>query len=217
MHHTSMRSRIIALLAPLALAASASAQGGPMNQVDFRNDMRKLWEDHITWTRLYIVSAAANLPDKEATTQRLLRNQTDIGDAIKPFYGNAAGDKLTTLLKDHITTAAELIGAAKAGDAAKKDAASKRWFANADEIATFLSGANPRQWRLAEMKGMLHDHLALTTDEVVAQLKQDWPGSIGAYDKVHEQMLKMADALSLGIIRQHPNRFRGSAVAARTQ
>src|SRR5678815_2469589 len=80
------------------VAAPPSAQG-------LRNDMRKLWEDHITWTRLYIVSAAANLPNKDATAQRLLQNQTDIGNAIKPFYGDAAGVKLTGLLKDHILIA----------------------------------------------------------------------------------------------------------------
>lgn len=214
MRHPGIRSASIALFMLLGPAAPASAQNGAMNRTDFRNDMRKLWEDHITWTRLYIVDAAAGLPEQEATTQRLLRNQTDIGDAIKPFYGDAAGEKLTTLLKEHITTAAEVIGAAKAGDNAKKDAAAKRWSANADEIAAFLSGANPKQWSLAGMKAMLHDHLDLTTAEVVAQLHQDWAGSIGAYDKVHQQILKMADVLSLGIIEQYPNKF--SSVSAAT-
>src|SRR5580658_5179069 len=83
---------------------------------DFSNDMRKLWEDHITWTRLYIVNALADLPSKEATANRLLRNQIDIGNLIKPFYGNADGNKLSALLKDHILIAAEVIAAAKAGD-----------------------------------------------------------------------------------------------------
>ena len=66
-----------------------------MSKADLRDSMDKLWEDHVTWTRLYIVSAAANLPDKDATAQRLLQNQTDIGNAIKPVYGDAAGEKST--------------------------------------------------------------------------------------------------------------------------
>src|SRR6476469_8448346 len=90
------------------------------------DDMRKLWEDHITWTRLFIVSAVADLPDKDATTQRLLQNQVDIGNAIKPFYGDAAGDKLTALLKEHILGAAALLTAAKAGDNAGVQTASSR-------------------------------------------------------------------------------------------
>ena len=121
--------------------------------------MRKLWEDHITWTRLYIVSAVGGLADKDATAQRLLQNQTDIGNAIKPFYGDAAGAKLTALLRDHILVAAELIDAAKAGNKPKQDDATKRWFANADEIAAFLSGANAKNWPLADAKKMMHDHL----------------------------------------------------------
>jgi hypothetical protein len=170
--------------------------------------MRKLWEDHITWTRLYIVNALADLPSKDQTAQRLLQNQIDIGNAVKPFYGDAAGEKLSALLKDHILTAAALIDAAKAGDTAKKEEASKRWYVNADEIASFLSGANPKNWPLPEMKSMMHKHLDLTTAEVVAGLKKDWTADISAYDEVHGQILKMADMLSGGIVKQFPNKFK---------
>src|SRR5690349_14946830 len=170
--------------------------------------MRKLWEDHITWTRVFIISAAADLPDKDAATQRLLQNQVDIGNAIKPYYGDAAGDKLTALLKEHITTAAEVVAAAKASDKAKLDDANKRWFANADQIADFLSGANPKSWPAADMRKMMHEHLDLTTAEAVARLKGDWAGDIAAYDKVHEQILQMADMLSAGIVKQNGAKFK---------
>lgn len=176
--------------------------------VDFSNAMRKLWEDHVTWTRLFIVSAAAGLPDQGDTTRRLLQNQTDIGDAIKPFYGNAAGDKLTALLKNHIMIAADVVTAAKLGDKMKLDSANKRWFANADDIAMFLSEANPRNWPNGAVRMHMHEHLKLTTEEAVAQLKGDWTGSIRAYDKVHMQILAMADALSEGIVAQFPGKFR---------
>jgi hypothetical protein len=122
----------------LALPAIAGfAQSARQGHASLHDAMRKLWEDHITWTRLYIVSAATDSPDKDPTTQRLLQNQADIGNAIKPFYGDDAGQKLTELLRDHILISADVVGAAKAGDAAKKDEAAQRWQANADEIATF--------------------------------------------------------------------------------
>jgi len=149
----------------------------------------------------------ADLPDKAAATDRLLQNQVDIGNAIKPYYGNAAVDKLTALLKEHITTAAEIVAAAKAGDKSKQDDATKRWFANADQIAAFLSGANPKNWPRAEMQRMMHDHLNLTTNEVVARLHSDWAGDIAAYDSVHSQILQMADMLSAGIVKQYPGKF----------
>jgi len=196
---------IAALTAAVVVYATA-AGAAPLSQSDFRNDMRKLWEDHVTWTRVYVIDAVSDLPSKAATAERLLRNQSDIGNAIKPFYGAAAGDKLAALLKDHITIATEVIAAAKAGDTAKKDAAAKRWGANADEIAAFLSGANPN-WPLADMKHHMREHLDLTTAEVVARLTKDWAGDIAAYDKVHDQILKMADVLSSGIIKQHRAKF----------
>jgi hypothetical protein len=201
---------LMGLVALFAFPAIARAASAPVGTAAFHDDMRKLWEDHVTWTRLYVVTALAGLPGKDATAQRLLQNQSDIGNAVKPFYGDAAGEKLTALLKDHILTAAALIDAAKAGDAAKQDEASKRWYVNADEIASFLSGANPKNWPLAEMKSMMHEHLDLTTVEVVAGLKKDWTADIAAYDKVHGQILKMADMLSAGIVKQFPSKFKNS-------
>jgi hypothetical protein len=179
-----------------------------LDKAAFQRDMRKLWEDHITWTRLYIVSALADLPDKDVTANRLLRNQSDIGNAIKPFYGDAAGDKLTALLRDHILIAADLITGVKAGDTARSNRASARWDANADTIAEFLSGANPKQWSLGEMKSMMREHLSATTAEVVARLTKDWEGDIRAYDKVHNQILGMADMLSSGMINQFRTKFK---------
>jgi len=176
-------------------------------KVDFRKAMRKLWEDHVTWTRLYIVSALADLPDKDLTAQRLLQNQTDIGNAVKPFYGEAAGAKLTSLLKDHILIAADLIAAVKSGETEKSSKVSAQWNDNADAIAGFLSGANPKNWTLKETKEMMHEHLASTTAEVVARLKKDWKGDIQAYDKVHNQILEMADMLSEGIMNQFSAKF----------
>lgn len=170
--------------------------------------MRKLWEDHITWTRIFIISAAADLPDKATATERLLQNQVDVSNAIRPYYGDAAGNKLTALLKEHITTAAEVVAAAKANDSAKLADANKRWFANADQIADFLSSANPKNWPQAEMRSMMHDHLNLTTKEAVARLHGDWAEDVKAYDDVHQQILHMADGLSMGIINQFPDKFK---------
>jgi hypothetical protein len=190
--------------------ASARANAAPVTKTElaFRNEMRKLWEDHIVWTRMAIVSLTSDTADTEASVGRLLQNQTDIGDAVKPFYGDAAGTELTRLLREHITIAAELIDAAKAGDEAGVAAAQAAWGANADAIAEFLHGANPRHWPLAELQAMLHDHLDLTTQEAVARLQGDWAADVAAYDEIHVQALHMADMLSVGIVKQFPRRFR---------
>jgi len=171
-------------------------------------DMRKLWEDHVTWTRLAIISLESGTPDTDATVARLLRNQTDIGNAVKPFYGAAAGNELTRQLRAHIMIAADLVLAAKAGDEAKLADAQARWNENADQIATVLNSVNPRYWPLATMKAEMHMHLKLTTDEAVERLKGNWTADVAAYDKVHRHILHMSDMLSDGIVKQFPSRFR---------
>lgn len=179
-----------------------------LKPIDFRNDMRKLWEDHITWTRMFIVSDAANLPDKSFAAQRLLQNQADIGNAIKPFYGDQAGDQLTALLRDHILIAVELVDDAKSGNTSGFNDAKARWYDNANQIAAFLHAANPDQLPLRDMQEMMKSHLDLTIAEASARLNGDWAADVQAYDAVHNEILQMADMLSLGIIHQFPEKFR---------
>jgi hypothetical protein len=175
--------------------------------VTLNNGMRKLWEDHVTWTRLAIIALESNAPDTKATVARLLQNQVDIGNAVKPFYGKAAGNALTAQLKQHILIAADVIAAAKAGDKAELADAQARWAKNADGIAALLHGANPRYWPLDMLEAEMRTHLALTTDEAVAHLQGKWAADVAAYDRVHINILGMADMLTNGLIQQFPQRF----------
>ena len=181
--------------------------------VTFRSAMGKLWEDHITWTRLFIISDLADAPDLQMTTQRLLQNQVDIGNAIKPYYGDAAGDHLSALLHNHILIAADVVAAARAGDTVRLNGQMTRWQANADDIGDYLGSLNPDNWQAASMKAMMRHHLDLTTAEVVARLNQDWAGDIAAYDQVHLHILTFADALTNGIVAQFPEAFADAAQA----
>lgn len=174
--------------------------------MELKTNMRKLWEDHITWTRNVICCLVDGLPGSDQAVKRLLQNQDDIGNALKPIYGDEAGNKLTALLHDHITISADVVKAAKANDKPKLDEANKKWTANADEISVFLSQVNPN-WKLDDMKKMMHDHLSLTTDEAVARIKKDYDADIKAYDKVHDEILAMSDMLSDGIVKQYPEKF----------
>jgi len=191
------------LLMPLSTVARA-AEGKAADQL--RTDMRKLWTDHVVWTREYIIAAVGDQPDAPAAAARLMKNQEDIGAAIGGIYGTAAGQQLTVLLKDHISIAVDLIKAAKAGDSAAQKQASARWEQNAVQIADFLSKANPNLPRAA-LVDMMKTHLSTTTDEVVARLKKDWTGDVRAFDAVYDHILHMSDALTDGIVKQFPDKF----------
>ncbi|MCM2352904.1 MAG: hypothetical protein NDI63_04750 [Pseudobdellovibrio sp.] len=177
-------------------------RGPAIDECQLRTDLRKLWEDHITWTRVYMISALANLPDQSAAASRLLQNQKDIGDAFKPFYGNAAGNQLSKLLTEHILIAVKIILAAKSGNNTDFMNALADWYANADEIAAFLHAANPDNWGLAEMKQMMKLHLDYTAEELTARLNGNWSADVMAYDKIHNEILMMADELASGLANQ---------------
>jgi hypothetical protein len=203
------------ILALPVLTAAPAAQAAPeakaaptaptMSASDLRNGMRKLWTEHTIYTHSYIVSALAGLPDLPAVTQRLLRNQDDIGGAIKPIYGDEAGKKLAALLRDHILIAADIVKAAKANDTKAVEADQKKWRKNGDDIAAFLAGANP-QWKQVALTDMLQKHLDFVTQQVVARIKMDWTADIKASDAGYEHMMMFADMLSDGIIKQNPKK-----------
>jgi len=173
-----------------------------------RSELRVLWEDHIVWTRLAIISLTTGSPDTQATVARLLKNQADIGNAVKPFYGKSAGNTLTAELRKHILIAADVVAAAKAGDQAKLADAQARWRQNADDVARVLNSVNPRFWKLSAMKAEMYKHLALTSQEAVARLQGNWSADVAAYDRIHHHVLHMSDLLADGLVKQFPKRFR---------
>lgn len=174
--------------------------------VQLKVDMQKVWIDHTIWTRSYIVSAISNRYDQKDVLDRLLRNQQDIGNVIKPYYGEAAGNKLADLLREHILIAGKIVMAAKAGDQANVKKLEADWHRNADDIAKFLSAANPN-WQFKTLQDMLYTHLQLITEIVVDCIKGDWKSDIAATDKNEIHMIHFADILTEGIVKQFPEKF----------
>src|SRR5215213_5140168 len=200
---------IIGMLA--ASTGSLIAEQNKSTACDLKSDMRKLWEDHIIWTRNVIFNIIDNLPGTTEAVNRLLQNQTDIGNAIKPYYGNSAGNQLTALLRDHITIAADLLTALDDGNTAAFNAAYAQWVANADAIAALLSSVNPN-WPLAEMKTMMHEHLDRTGAEALTRKTANYAADVSVFEEVHVQILEMADMLTEGIVMQFPNMFSGCSL-----
>ncbi len=189
--------------------ASFVASNDNLNQTkvtELRISLHDLWVEHIVWTRQYVVAAAADQPDASFAAQRLMQNQEDIGNAIKPFYGDQAGNQLTSQLKDHITIAVDLLKAAKAGNNTALEEIEKKWYANADEIATLLSGANPN-WTKEDMLNMLNEHLSLTKTEAVARLTGDYATDVTTFDALYRHAISMADEFTVGIVKQFQEQF----------
>lgn len=175
-------------------------------QATLNNQLRLLWEQHVVWTRLTIISMVFGLPDVELVTKRLLRNPKDFEALLKPLYGDRAASRFADLFTSHLVIAAELVSAAKAGDTRAAADAEKRWYANADEIAAFLGSINP-YWSEQQWRTMLYEHLALTKAEAVNMLTGKYEDGITVFDQIEKQALEMADVMTYGIARQFPNNF----------
>jgi hypothetical protein len=176
--------------------------------LSLRLNMRKLWADHVIWTRDYIIAAVGDAPDATAAAARLLKNQEDIGNAIVPVYGKDAGSQLTGLLKQHILIAVDLVAAAKSGDQKKFESEDKKWTKNAEDIAGLLSNANPN-WPKSDVVDLLSLHLKLTKDEAVARLQKNWDDDVKAFDDIYTEINTLADTLTDGILKQFPAKFNG--------
>jgi hypothetical protein len=204
---------LVAAVAGLALGATAAADARSAPPTSARalalhDDMRALWEAHGTWTERAIVDFVGGLPDTNLVVARLLRNQTDIGNAVKPYYGAAAGNQLTKLLKGHINAAVGVLKAAKSGNEQSVATAKAAFFANGDRVAAFLHAANPKHWSLADMRTMMRVHLDQVIALAVDQLDGHYRAAIRLYDVYIGHIIDMADMLSTGIIEQFPARFR---------
>lgn len=178
----------------------------PKETTVLRNSMRKLWEDHIVYTHDIIVSLVGNLPDKEAVKKRLLQNQDDIGNALKPYYGDQVSAELAKLLKEHELIAGDMIQDSLAKNMQKFNEDKGKWRTNATEIGAFLAKANPH-WTAKEMQDLFYEHLAMTEGQFDSRLKKDWAADISYYDKGHDHILKIADAMTDGIVKQFPDKF----------
>lgn len=206
-----------ALLAACGSSGKATAQGTKpaaapagsetASQAALHTAMRSLWEQHMEWTYATIAAFAANSKGLNDTLNRLLQDQVDIGNAIKPYYGEAAGQQLTSLLKTHILDFVPILKAAKAGDQRALKPAETAVYANAKQIGDFLAKANPKNWPQSTMEQMMKTHIDQTLAYGTAQLQGNYADSIKVYGQAENHMLMMADVLSKGIIAQFPGRF----------
>lgn len=172
-------------------------------QIRLMNRIRQLWGQHVYWTRFFIISTAADLDDLESVTGRLLQNPKDFAELLTPFFGTRAAGRFEELFTKHLLIAADLVNAAKSGEAGKVNTARDEWYKNADEIAEFLSSIN-RYWSKAKWKSMLYSHLEMTEKEATLRLQGNYTEDIHVFDSIENEAFIMADYMFSGITKAYP-------------
>lgn len=170
-------------------------------QVQVSNTYRRLWHEHALWTRSFIVSASFGLPDLDLVEQRLLQNPRDFARELKPLYGAQKAEQFNRLLSEHLQIAGQMISAEKAGDRAEAERLRRLWYANAEEIASFLASINPF-WSEDRWRKLFFDHLQMVDNEAAYILSAQYEKGIREYDALQAEALEMADLMSCGVIRQ---------------
>jgi hypothetical protein len=171
----------------------------------FKNWVRCVWDDHVTYTRDANISIMASLPDTPAIVDRLMKNQEEIGSIIEPYYGKVAADKLTALLKEHVRLVGECITAIR--DAANTDAVEASLLANAGLIADHLESLDPVCWPKTTVLPILAEHITCTKLQATSRFAKDWITDIAAFDSCRSKIYTLADAMSSGIVSQFPEMF----------
>ena len=205
--------------------ASPTASPAPpmLTAAQFQDAMRQLWVDHNIWHWAVIASIFADLPNLDAAQARQIQNQVDIGNGIKPFYGEEAGNQVADLLKEHVNLLNKVAVDMKNADTAALENDKAAAYANGEDIAAFLAAANPENWPLDAAQGLLRGHIdsilliaQARLDATNAGAEGDWEAEIAAFDEAMKMGLMLADVLSQGIIAQFPDKFAEQEPSAAT-
>ncbi len=194
------------------LAQSQAATPNAAKVAELKSALRDLYINHIFWVRDLVVST--RLGEKAAVSEADeygVKNAQVIGRSIAPFYGQAAGDKFAALFVGHYSAVKTYMNAAFAnnfrGSAGRKKAALDTLTKNANDIAVFVSSANPNLPR-ATVYGLLTTHVQQHVMSIDATAKKDWSGEADMWDPMVKVIYTLSDALADGIAKQFPDKFQ---------
>jgi hypothetical protein len=201
-------SRVILVVLSLsAVSAWADLSAAPKVAAT-QAALRDLWVGHIFWVRnVAIATMAGNKDEATAAENEVVADAKAIAAAIEPFYGKEASDKLFNLLAGHWGAVKAHIQATQKGDKKGADAAMEKMVANADEIAAFLSGANPNLPK-DTLKGLLVAHGGHHAAQNAAIKAKKWADEAKTWDAMRGHMYVIADALGDAIAKQFPDKFK---------
>jgi hypothetical protein len=208
---------IIAVVILIAMFAGSSSSSQAANRISafqlaFSNAMRQVWQEHVDWTRELIgaIVDRAPLTDLAAVQARLLQNVPDMTKLFARFYPATVIAQMTDLLTTHLTTAAEVVVAARDGNATALADANSRWYANAQQLATFFNKINPDFGTQAQLLSMFNQHLDLTKLEATQRISGQFAQSVQTFNQIQQQALAMADMFTAGLVKQFPKTFEAT-------
>ena len=193
------------------------ATPAPVKAAEVQDALRDLWLGHVFWTRNVVVETfAGNKQAAKTAEDEVVANARSIAAAIEPYYGKAASEELFKKLAGHYGAIKQYLDATVAGDRAKQEAAQIRLSANAGDIATFLSSANPHL-PLETVRGLLIAHGAHHVQQIKQLRAKEYAGEAQTWAAMTQHMYVISDALVGAIAKQFPHRFDAGPTTALNQ
>lgn len=170
----------------------------------YTSDSTKVWADHVFYTRNYLISVLSNIEDVGEISSRLLQNQEDIGNLLRPYYDSATVDHLVELLKSHVTILVDIIAASLAQQPTEELVTN--WRTNCEQIVKQLEEMNS-YWEQSPLESLWSMHLTLTLNEVQYRLIKNWSSDIMNFDKITENIYAISDCIVKGVVMQNKIKF----------
>lgn len=160
---------------------------------------RKLFTDHAMYIKFYIESFGNNLKDVDVITARLLKNQDEIGEFVRPIVGEENGNKLAKLLREHIMASIGALKAMKSGDVKQVNDAEKVVFANSKEVATLLSSFNPKILPLEAMIREFSHHNEYILQIATLCKEGKYEEEVKTFDAYFNHMITFSDMIAAAL------------------
>ena len=181
-----------------ATRPGTTTQPGNNMDVDLRQRMRMAWLNHITLVKFYLISFFENLSGQNAWKDAVYKNAEEILAIFAQYYPASAMQRFRKLFMEHLRLTDEVAAGLKA-DPAFSGAAMENWYINAEEIASFLSRQTPA-YNETELRKMFYDHLDMERQQMEAYLDGDYETDIEIYLRSQQNMIKLADFLTSGLL-----------------
>jgi hypothetical protein len=169
--------------------------------------LRKLWAEHAFWMRQYVVSYFNGSADVKDTTKRLLKNQEQIGRSLGMWYGDKNGARIADIMKNQLIAFGDMLNGMVSKDKGLSVAGEKKWNDNTEKLVDFLVEQNSK-WGRVELSQHLKQYNEMMTNMAINRFRKKHNDEINSFDKAYTHAMNdVADVLTKGIVRQHPEQF----------
>ncbi len=168
-------------------------------ELELNQYMRKLLGENTIWMRNYTISYMANHTDMKDVTQRLMKNQAEIGKAFGLWFGKEKGNAIGDLMSKNLISFGDILKGMM--DKNKNESIIS------EKLVDYLVKINPK-WSKTDLGHNFKKYNEMFINSATARYRKKHNEEIEAFDKAHNYaMHDLADYITKGIVDEFPEKF----------